>query len=63
MFVVGGSYHMELNADIRHEIGERIYIKCSTCFMITEQVIIPASYTDTQASQCTECQSVDEWII
>gem|GEM_PF-4150120 len=54
---------MELNADIRHEIGERIYIKCSTCFMITEQVIIPASYTDTQASQCTECQSVDEWII
>lgn len=54
---------MEFNKDVRHEIGERIYIKCSICCMITEQVIVKANYTDTQASKCTECQNVDEWII
>ena len=54
---------MEFNADIRHEIGVRIHIKCPACCMFTEQVIIPASCTDMQAAQCTECQSTDEWII
>lgn len=54
---------MEFNPDIRHEIGKRIYIKCAVCCMITEQVIMQANHSDSQAAQCTECQSVDEWII
>jgi hypothetical protein len=54
---------MEFNAEVRHEIGKRIYIKCGVCCMITEQIVIKASNTDMQAAQCTECQATDEWII
>lgn len=54
---------MEFNLDTRHAIGTRVYAKCDICCMITEQVIIHANNTDTQASQCSECQSTDEWII
>ncbi|MGA4519266.1 hypothetical protein ACPA0F_18570 [Solibacillus silvestris] len=54
---------MEFNADVKHEIGTRIYVKCGICCMITEQVVIPATHTDTQATQCTECQRIDEWIV
>ena len=54
---------MIFNADTKHPIGERIYIKCAVCCMVTEQIVIESAYTDTQAAQCTECQATDEWII
>ena len=51
------------NPNVRHEIGERIYINCSRCAMQTEHEIIKSNYTDTQAARCTECQGWEEWII
>lgn len=54
---------MEFNADKRHEIGTKIYIKCNACCMISEQIVIPSSNENMQSSQCTECENVNEWTI
>ena len=45
---------------MKYETGERIYRHCDICGMETEQVVIESTYTDTNAFQCTECQSKDE---
>ena len=50
-------------ANVRYEINDRIHIECTVCGMVTEQIVIKSNYEDTQATQCTECQVIDEWII